>query len=124
MLVRRHPGKGLQARGEPVECLGLAGLDLDAIHREREPVEELIERTLDDEPAAVEDADAVADPLDVGEDMAREQHRRLAAERGDELEHVAPALGVERAHGLIEDQDGGRWTRVPAIPSRWRMPPE
>ena len=44
--------------------------------------------------------------------------------RRDEIQDVATALRVEGADRLVEDDDGGRWTSVPAIPSRWRMPPE
>ena len=54
----------------------------------------------------IEDPDAVADALDVGEHVGREQHGGRAAERRDEVEDVAPALGVEGAHGLVEDDDG------------------
>ena len=39
------------------------------------------------------------------EDVGREDDRRLAAEPGDQVEQVAPALRVERADGLVEEHD-------------------
>ena len=70
------------------------------------------ERALDDEPAVVEDRDPVADPLDVGQDVGREQDGRRAAEPGDERRGRPAALRVERADRLVEDEHGGRWTRA------------
>ena len=89
-----------------LERVVLARLGLDAVHGQRVPIEEVRERPLDDEPAAGEDPDAVADPLDVGQDVRGEQDGDLAAQRGDEVEDVAPALRVERADRLVEDRDG------------------
>ena len=66
--------------------------------------EQVVERALGHEPAAIEDRDAVADPLDVGEDVGRDDHGRRPAEPLDQLEQVPPALGVERADRLVEEQ--------------------
>ena len=103
---RGHPRLGAQARREPLHRVGLAGLGLDPPHGQRVAVEEVGELALDDEPAVIEDPDPVADPLDVGEDVGREQHGRLATERRDEVEDVPPALRVEGADRLVEDDDG------------------
>ena len=87
--------------------------------------EQLRERAFRHEPPAVEDRDAVADPLDVGEDVGRDDDRRRAARLCDQLEEVAPALRVERADRLVEDQQlVARGARAWAMPSRCRMPPE
>ena len=64
----------------------------------------------------VEDRDPVADPLDVGEDVGREQDGGRAAEAGDEVEDVAPALRVEGAHRLVEDDDGWPMDERPGDP--------
>ena len=73
----------------------------------------------------VEDADPVADALDVGEDVGGEQHGRLAAQVRDQAEDVAAALRIECADRLVEDDDRAADGRArPAIPRRWRMPPE
>ena len=56
---------------------------------------------------AIEDRDAVADALDVGEDVGRDDDRRRAAEALDQREQVAPALRVERADRLVEDEQLG-----------------
>src|SRR5258706_124779 len=79
---------------EPVDGAGMRG-------------EELLERAFRDQPPAVEDRDAVADPLDIREEVGREDDRRLASQARDELEEVAPSLRVERADWLIEDEDLG-----------------
>ena len=54
----------------------LARLGLDPVERQRVSGEQLVERPLGHEPAAVHDPDPVADPLDVGEDVGREDDRR------------------------------------------------
>ncbi len=69
--------------------------------------EQLVDRGLRDEAAPVEDRDAIADALDVGEDVGAHEDGRRAPEAADELEDVAAALGVERAHGLVEEEDRG-----------------
>ena len=56
----------------------------------------------------VHDPDAVADPLDVGEDVGREDDRGAGPQVGDQGEEVAPPLGVERADRLVEDEQARR----------------
>ena len=78
-----------------------------------------------DEPAAIEDRDVVADALDVVEDVGRVEDRDLAPELAHEVEDLAATDRVERADGLVEEQDGRRADRAPGrCPSRWRIPPE
>ena len=60
-----------------------------------------------DEPPVVEDRDVVADALDVVEDVGRVEDRGLALDPLHELEHLAPADGVERADRLVEEQHRG-----------------
>ena len=86
----------------------LAGLRVDPVDRLRVPAEQLVERTLGDQPAAIQDPDPVADPLDVGQDVGREDDRRAGPQVGDERQQVAPALGIERADRLVEDQQARR----------------
>ena len=102
----------------------LTGLGLDPVDRQRVALEELGQRALDDEPAVGQDPDPVADPLDVGQDVRREQHGDLAAQPGDQVEHVAPALGSRELTGSSRIATRGPWTSAPAIPRRCRMPPE
>ena len=66
--------------------------------------EQLLRRRRADEAALVEDRDVVGDPLDVVEDVGGVEDRRLRAQAFHEVEDVAPADGVERAGGLIEQQ--------------------
>ena len=60
---------------------------------------------LADEAAVVEDRDAVADALDVVEDVGRVEDRRLALQRRHEVEDLAPTDRVEGADRLVEQQD-------------------
>ena len=65
--------------------------------------------------AAVDDRDAVADELDLGEQVRVEQHRDAAAAQLDEqLAHVAPAGRVQRAGRLVEQQQPRAGRRAPA----------
>src|SRR6266851_9832724 len=66
--------------------------------------EQLLHGGLGDELAAPDHADAVADLLDLWEQVAREQHGAIAlADVLDELAHLGHALRVEPARGLVED---------------------
>ncbi len=69
--------------------------------------EELVHGRLGHESAVVEDRDPVADPLDVREDVRAHEDGRDAPQLPDQLQHVAPALRVESAHGLVEEEDVG-----------------
>ena len=62
----------------------LAGLGFEAVERLGIPAQELVERTFRDEPAVVDDPDPVADPLDVGQDVRREQDRGAGAQPLDQ----------------------------------------
>ena len=53
----------------------------------------------------VEDAHPVADPLDVGQHVGREDDRGGLAQLGDEREDVATTLRIERADRLVEDEE-------------------
>ena len=57
----------------------------------------------------MEDADAIAQPLDVVEQVAREEerHAALAGLLADELAHLVHARGVEAVHRLVEDDQVG-----------------
>ena len=55
----------------------------------------------------VDDADPIANLLDVLEDVAGHEDGDLAAQVGEELEHLVPTGGVERAGGLVEEHDLG-----------------
>jgi hypothetical protein len=71
--------------------------------------EELLRGTLLDEPARVEDADALAHLRDYREVVADEEDTRseLLAERRDEVEHLGLDGRVEAGRRLIEDEK--RW---------------
>ena len=69
--------------------------------------QELVERPFGDESAVVQDADAIADPFDIGEHVGREDDRRALAELRDERQQVAPTLGVQRADRLVQDEQIG-----------------
>src|ERR1035437_5018758 len=55
--------------------------------------------------ADVEDGDPIADPLDVVEDVRAHEHGRRTSEPRNDLQHIAPALRVEGADRLVEEQD-------------------
>ncbi len=83
-----------------------------------------------DRPALVEDHDPVADPLDLGQQVRVEDHRRAAvARRADDRADVGPADRVERRRRLVEE-DRARARRAArrraraaaASPSRSRRP--
>ena len=86
----RHAPASVAAR--PASAGLLAGLRLDPVERQRVRREQLVERPLGHQPAGGHDPDPVADPLDVGQDVGREDDRRARAQVRDEGEQVAPAL--------------------------------
>jgi hypothetical protein len=55
----------------------------------------------------IEDRDVVADTLHVVEDVGRVEDGDLALDASHQLEHLLPTDRVERAHRLVEEQDGG-----------------
>ena len=69
---------------------------------------DLVERAGGDRPALVEDHDAVADPLDLGQQVRVEDHGRAAiARRPDDGADVGPADRVERRRRLVEQDQLG-----------------
>ena len=89
------------------ELRGVVDLDLHDVAA-AVPRLELVDAGLGDHAPAVEDGDAVADALHVGEDVRREEHRGAAGERRDHVEHLAPADGVEGARRLVEHEQARR----------------
>src|SRR6266849_125644 len=70
---------------------------------DRVGAQQLVERAVSDDLAAVDDDHAVADLFDLGQEMRVEEHGDAAlAQRADDLAHVVAADGVERARGLIQ----------------------
>ena len=57
--------------------------------------------------AFVDDEDAVAGGLDLGEDVGREDHGVLLAELADQRPGLTPLPRVEALGGLVEDHDVG-----------------
>ncbi|MDY7555563.1 hypothetical protein RGU41_01600 [Cryobacterium sp. 10C3] len=72
------------------------------------PGGELLDRPVRDHATVVENGDGVADPLDVGEDMRREEYGGPPAQRAEHLEHVAASHRVEGARRLVEEEQLGR----------------
>ena len=72
-------------------------------------LEHRLDGTLLDEPAGVEDADAVAHLRDRAEVVADEEHRglELRLELGDEVEDLRLDRRVEAGRRLVEDQERG-----------------
>src|SRR5437773_1941583 len=71
--------------------------------------EELVEGALRDDPAAIDDGDAVADLLHLAQEVRVEEDGRAAlAQPADDLAHVVPADRIERARGLVEHDEVGR----------------
>ena len=88
-----------QRRARP---LGLDGAQAVAARRGREQVAQL---ALVDDRALADDRDAVAELLDLVQEVAREQDRDpVAGEPADEVAHVAHAGRVEAGRRLVEQQ--------------------
>ncbi len=68
---------------------------------------QLVDRARGDEAALDEHADAVADLLDLVQQVRRQQHRDalVGAQPLDEQQQLAHALGVDVHRRLVEDQD-------------------
>ena len=88
----------------PATAGGLTRLGFDPVERQGVAGQQVVKRPLGDETSVVEDRDPVADPLDVGEDVGREDDGRVGPQLGDQGEQVAPPFRVERADRLVEDQ--------------------
>ena len=68
-------------------------------------VAELVERALRHQATHAHDADVRAHLLDLGEQVARDEHgRAVVGERPDERAHLAGALRVEAVRGLVEHE--------------------
>ncbi len=67
---------------------------------------ELLERALRDEATRAHHADVGTHLLDLGEQVARHEHRRaVVGERADERPHLARALRVEAVRRLVEHEE-------------------
>ena len=66
-------------------------------------------RALDDDPAAVDDGDALGEPVGLFEVVGGEQDRQplLAGEPGDLVPHRGARLGVQSGGGLVEEEHLG-----------------
>jgi hypothetical protein len=102
-LDRLHAGQA----GEIESGRVVGAADDDAQLVAGEAREEIGRRRFADEAAVVDDRDAVADALDVVEDVGRVEDGRLALQRRHEVEDLATADRVERADGLVEEQHAG-----------------
>ncbi len=106
-VTRSIQGDRPKARHQRRDGLRLPGLRVEPVERQGVAGEQVVERPLGDEAAVIEDADPVADALDVGEHVGGEDDRGALAQLGDQREQVAPALRVERADRLVEDEQVG-----------------
>ena len=87
-----------ERRGDVVD------LEIDGAGR----ADELRDRSGRDQPALVHHDGMAADLLDLGEDVAREEHRRPGVgDAVDELAHLAHLAGVEPVRGLVEHEHFG-----------------
>src|SRR6266704_1758297 len=68
---------------------------------------ELARRAIGDQPALVDDQDALAGGLDLREDVAREHNRPVAPELLDQVARLARLAGVETGGRLVEDEGLG-----------------
>ncbi len=101
------PGLPAQQAGQPIECAGLLRLGLQLVDRLGISIEELVYRTLDHEMAHVQDGHAVADPFHVVEDVGAHEDRGRPPQPRHDLQDVAPSFRVQRADGLVEEEDAG-----------------
>ena len=69
---------------------------------------QLVDRSLPDQPAGGEDADPIADRLDLGQQVARQHDRQatLVDQPAQELEDLDDAERVDRGGRLVEDRAG------------------
>ena len=64
-------------------------------------------RPVGDEPAFVDEEDAIADGLDLREDVRREDDRVVRAEPADQVAHLCLLIRIETGPRLVEDEDVG-----------------
>ncbi len=96
VVVDRHGTEGLDGGPSPLVEVGHA--EPNAVDRD-----DIVERPRGDHPAAVEDDHAVADPLDLGQQVRVEDHRGAAiARRADDGADVRSPDRIERRGRLIE----------------------
>ena len=101
----RRPGIGVEARvlEEPDEGIAVAAhIDAQAIRRAGQELAQLSRGNL---VTAIQDDDVLADRLDVGEEVARQNHvaARGLGNRPHEVEHLLAAARVQSRRRLVED---------------------
>ncbi len=106
-----EPRAGSRDRERHAAALGL-GWRERAVQTEpecrRNPGAQLGRSPGGDDPAAIQDADPIGQPLDVREVVARQQDRRpRGAKVGDDRPGRRPGLGVHPGGRLVEDDDLG-----------------
>ena len=101
-----HAGRGAQGRLDLVGRTVQADLQLQLVTGQLG--RELRHAALGQDPAGVEDRDAVADLVHLVEQVARQQDRdaAVAGEGLDERQHLGHAGRVDRRRRLVQDQDG------------------
>ncbi len=102
-----HP-RPLAQRFSPCgERRGAAVIPLDLEHRLGIARQEFRLRRLDDQFAAMDDADGIAYPFDVGQDVRGHKDGTLAAQSLDEFQHLLASDGIERAGRLVQKEHAG-----------------
>ncbi|MCZ7686445.1 MAG: hypothetical protein M5U28_49885 [Sandaracinaceae bacterium] len=98
--------------GPPLPLLDLAALEAlpgeqrDVVARPADAPRERVRRVVRDDAALVDDEDAPAGDLHLGEVVRRQDDRALLADLLDELADLDRLVRVEAAHRLVEDEDG------------------
>ena len=107
---------------QPRYVLGLvARAGQQAVRRD-----DLLDRADELRPAGGEDDEVVADALEVGDDVGREDDRQLALGDGfdDGLHELAPRERIERGDRLVEEEQLGRFASASVSATCARCPPE
>ena len=93
---------GREQRAQAVEVAGVLGRDDDG---PTGPVQQLGRRSLEDEPAAVDHDQPVADLLELRQHVGGDDDRAIAAgEPADQPAHLVHAGRIEPVDRLVEDQ--------------------
>ncbi len=100
------PDHGAQDRDRVLDGAARAHADGDAT-RAGQPLRQLLLGAGADEGAVAEHEHAVAVLADLGQDVARDQHRVLGLQIAHELAHLDDLHRVEAARGLVEDEELG-----------------